>query len=125
MIMAQSSWHYASRRIAEGALVRELVLDGRGWRSDDDVFAAFFAAVGAPDWHGRNFNALRDSIKTGGINSVEVPYRIVIENCNLIAGGARQMTMEFADLLRELRENGCPVEIELRNSEHPLMPGTC
>jgi RNAse (barnase) inhibitor barstar len=60
--------------------VRELVLDGRGWTTDDDVYNAFFKAVGAPVWHGRNYNALNDSIAGGDINQVEVPYRIVISN---------------------------------------------
>jgi RNAse (barnase) inhibitor barstar len=98
--------------------VKELVLDGSGWRKKDDVYDAFFAAVGAPSWHGRNFNALRDSIATGSINAIEVPYRIIICNFDLISGKARQMAIDFTDLLRELRVKGdCSVEIELRNSD--------
>ena len=97
--------------------MRELCLDGRGWTTSDDVYDAFFAAVGAPPWHGRNFNALNDSIATGRINEIEVPYRVVITNCYLIAGEAKEMTRDFADLLRELQARGCPVEVELRDLE--------
>jgi RNAse (barnase) inhibitor barstar len=96
--------------------MRELVLDGRGWQTRDQVYDAFFAAVGAPVWHGRNFNALRDSIATGSINDVEVPYCVVISNFDLISGEALQMATDFADLLRELTASGCPVEIQLRDS---------
>ena len=105
--------------------MRELVLDGSSWRKEDDVYDAFFAAVGAPSWHGRNFNALIDSIATGSINAIEVPYRIVIRNFDLISGEARQMAIDFADLLRGLRvARECPVEIELRNSQGALVtPG--
>ena len=62
----------------------ELILEGTSWTTDDDVYDAFFGAVGAPEWHGRNFNALRDSISTGSINKVEVPYRLVIKNYDKI-----------------------------------------
>jgi RNAse (barnase) inhibitor barstar len=58
----------------------ELILDGSTWTNNDDVYDAFFRAVGAPSWHGRNFNALNDSIATGSINKVEVPYTLVIAN---------------------------------------------
>jgi len=89
----------------------ELTLNGAEWKTRDDVYDSFFRAVGAPDWHGRNFNALRDSIATGSINSVEVPYRLVIQNYDKIAPPARQMADDFVDLIRELAAEGCPVEI--------------
>jgi RNAse (barnase) inhibitor barstar len=40
----------------------DLIMDGAAWNSEDDVYDAFFRVVGAPAWHGRNFNALNDSI---------------------------------------------------------------
>jgi RNAse (barnase) inhibitor barstar len=58
--------------------MKELILNGASWRTRDNVYDAFFQAVGAPEWHGRNIDALRDSIATGSINAVEVPYRLVI-----------------------------------------------
>jgi RNAse (barnase) inhibitor barstar len=91
--------------------MRELILNGAEWRTRDDVHDSFFRAVGAPDWHGRNFDALRDSIAAGSINAVEVPYRLVIKNYDKIAPSARQMANDFVDLIRELTTEGCPVEI--------------
>jgi len=93
--------------------MRELILNGAGWQSRDDVYDSFFRAVGAPDWHGRNFNALRDSIAAGSINAVEVPYRLVIQNYDKAAPLARQMADDFMDLIRELATEGCPVEIRV------------
>ncbi len=93
--------------------MKELLLDGAGWQTKDDVFDAFFRAVGAPEWHGRNFDALNDSIVSGSINQVEVPYRLVIKNYDKIGGGARQMTDDFIDLIREIAVGGCPVEIRV------------
>lgn len=89
----------------------ELVLNGAEWTTRDDVYDSFFRAVGAPNWHGRNLDALRDSIATGSINAVEVPYRLVIQNFDNIAPSARQMANDFVNLIHELATDGCPVEI--------------
>jgi RNAse (barnase) inhibitor barstar len=101
--------------------VKELELNGSGWTTTDDVYDAFFAALGAPSWHGRNFNALNDSIAIGSINAIEVPYRIVIKNFDLIAGAAVRMTTDFVDLIFEIAARGYPVQIELRDSSGALI----
>jgi hypothetical protein len=66
------------------APLAELIMDAAGCQTRDEFYDLFFGAVGAPDWHGRNFNALRDSIATGQINRIEVPYRLVIANYDKI-----------------------------------------
>jgi RNAse (barnase) inhibitor barstar len=91
--------------------MKELILDGACWRTKDDIYDAFFKAVGAPKWHGRNFNALIDSIEHGDINDIEVPYRLLVKNYDLIGAGARQMATDFIDLIHEIAARGCPVEI--------------
>ena len=91
--------------------MKELVLNGAEWSTRDDIYDSFFRAVGAPNWHGRNFDALRDSIATGSINAVKVPYRLVIQNYEKIAPSAKQMADDFVDLIRELATEGCQVEI--------------
>ncbi len=96
--------------------MQELILDGSEWKTRDDVYDAFFAAVQAPAWHGRNFDALNDSIAAGQINGIEVPYRLVIRNYDLIGDGAKKMAQDFVDLIRELATHGTPVEIEIQNS---------
>jgi RNAse (barnase) inhibitor barstar len=95
--------------------MKELLLDGRNWTTRDDVYNAFFRAVGAPEWHGRNFDALNDSIATGSINEVEIPYTLVIKNYELIGGDAKRMTDDFIDLIHEIAGRGCPVEIRVDN----------
>jgi RNAse (barnase) inhibitor barstar len=91
--------------------MKELLLDGAEWKTTDDVYDAFFRAVGAASWHGRNFNALNDSILGGNINKVEVPYRLVIQNYDSIGAGAKGMADDFIDLIQEIAATGCPVEI--------------
>lgn len=77
----------------------------------DDVYDGFFRAVRAPEWHGRNFNALIDSIETGNINALEVPFRLILNNDGSIGPGAKKMAAEFVDLIQEIGARGCPVEI--------------
>ncbi|MFI5108209.1 MAG: barstar family protein [Terriglobales bacterium] len=93
--------------------MRELVLDASEWRTKDDVYDAFFAAVGAPKWHGRNLDALNDSIGTGQINGIEVPYRVVITHYGKISGSALRMTDLLVELLQELGARGVPVEVRV------------
>jgi RNAse (barnase) inhibitor barstar len=93
--------------------MRELILNGVGWATRDDVYDAFFRAVGAPEWHGRNLDALADSIRGGSINQAEVPYRLVIEGYDRVGGDAKPMADSFINLVRELSAEGCPVEIRV------------
>lgn len=51
-------------------------LDASKWSTLEDFYEGLLAAVGAPDWHGRNPNALVDSLVYGSINDLEPPYTI-------------------------------------------------
>ena len=97
--------------------MKELVLDGAQWATKDDLYDAFFRAVGAPEWHGRNFDALNDSIATGSINEVEVPYRLVIRHYDQIGGEAKKTADDFVNLIHEIAARGCPVEIRIENHD--------
>jgi len=95
-------------------IVRELVLDATKWETSDDVYNSFFEAVGAPAWHGRNFDALHDSIVTGSINEIELPYRIVIKHLPKSDREVFKPAMQFVELIREFESEGYPIEISLR-----------
>jgi hypothetical protein len=95
--------------------MRELLMDGGGWKAPDDVYDAFFQAVGAPSWHGRNFNALRDSIGVGRVNKIDVPYIIRLKNYSSIGPGARGTATDFIELINQLRESGCAIDISVEN----------
>jgi hypothetical protein len=102
-----------ARPISDLTDVPELVLNAADWQSADDVYSGFFRAVGAPSWHGRNFNALNDSIATGNINKTDVPYRIVIRNATSMGSGAAMFVDDFEDLVGEIQGRGCPVEMRI------------
>jgi RNAse (barnase) inhibitor barstar len=91
--------------------VPEIRLDAASWQTADDFYLAFFEAVGAPSWHGHNFDALNDSIGTGTINKVEVPYRIVVQNSAALKGSLLDFAEDFRDLIHRLQDKGCPVDL--------------
>jgi RNAse (barnase) inhibitor barstar len=95
--------------------MREIVMDGGKWAAADDVYNTFFQAVGAPSWHGHNFNALRDSISVGRINEIEVPYLIRIRNYASIGPEAKSMARDFVELIKELHQSSCPVDVEIED----------
>jgi RNAse (barnase) inhibitor barstar len=100
-------------------IAKELALDASGWslRSAwfwlEDFYSAFFHAVGSPEWHGRNFDALNDSIASGGINEIEVPYEIVIHNARNENEMVRAVLDELAGFFLHLRSQGCPVAFRI------------
>ena len=95
--------------------MQQIIMDGANWTVPDDVYDAFFKAVGAPSWHGRNFNAVREGIAVGRINSLEVPYSINITNYASIGAGAREAAWSFVQLIKDLHASGCPVDVETEN----------
>jgi RNAse (barnase) inhibitor barstar len=89
--------------------MKNLSLDATNWKTQDDFYEAFFKAVGSPSWHGRNFNALRDSIAAGRINEVELPYTIHISGLKKVPPEVRKIAKDFRDLIRELHSEGYEV----------------
>jgi hypothetical protein len=60
--------------------MKTIKLDATSWKTASDFYDALLPAIGAPDWHGRNINALIDSMVFGGINNLHPPYAVTIVN---------------------------------------------
>ena len=91
-----------------------LFLDGARWQTAEDFYDAFLRAVGAPSWHGHNFNALRDSIAVGDINAVSLLYDIVVHDTSRMSESALAIVRQFRELIEDLRSAGTRVSIELQ-----------
>ncbi len=52
-------------------------LDARGWQQREDFWAALLPALGTPDWHGPNLDALYDGL-VAGENRVPPPLTVEI-----------------------------------------------
>lgn len=82
-------------------------LDARLWKTMDDFYDALLKAIGAPDWHGRNVNALADSMICGGINLLEAPYTIRILYVKSLAEAVRAHVSAAADTIQMVRDDVC------------------
>ena len=91
----------------------EIHLDGRCWHAADDFYVAYLRAVGAPEWHGHNLDALWDSLTSGDINQLNPPLRIHITGLDEMGLDARQMTERFATLVKQASGEGHQIELEL------------
>lgn len=60
--------------------INEYVLDCRSMTDVESFYDGLFQILGSPPWHGKNINALADSIIYGGINDLEPPFIIKITN---------------------------------------------
>jgi RNAse (barnase) inhibitor barstar len=52
-------------------------LDAGAWQGREDMWRALLAALGAPDWHGPNLDALYDGL-VAGENRIRPPLSIEI-----------------------------------------------
>lgn len=69
--------------------MRIIQLDATKWTTYDDFYNALLPSIGAPEWHGRNLNALVDSMIWGGINAVKPPYAVKISGTTGLPGNVR------------------------------------
>ena len=69
------------------------------WTGSEDFYSALLAGIGAPDWHGRNINALVDSMIYGEINAVEQPFRVIVRGLDGANRKAREELREAVDAL--------------------------
>ena len=93
--------------------MRVIELDAARWRTALDLYDDLLGALDAPFWHGRNINALYDSIVWGDINGVEPPYTVRIRNLSQASEDAKEELEVFFKHLPEqeaerVRQEGEP-----------------
>ena len=69
--------------------MKQIELNASGWQEADDFYDALLPQLGAPAWHGRNLDALEDSIFVGDINAVEPPFHISISGTDTLSPAMR------------------------------------
>lgn len=74
-----------------GGAIPEIKIDWSVISSEDDFYRSMLPQLDAPEWHGRNLDALWDSIGVGSINKVEPPYRIVFVNSDSVSDSLAEL----------------------------------
>ena len=117
-IPAKATWEGTisfKRPVSTLTNVRHLQLDASTWKNTDDVYESLFTVLGAPHWHGKNFDALHDSIVTGSINVVEVPYTLSIRGMKSAKAAVRNFVSDLVSFISERETEGCPVSIQIES----------
>ena len=94
-------------------LARAIILDGQDWQTTSDFIEAVLAGVDAPSWHGRNYNALRDSFVAGSINGIEPPYDFIIKLPERPTPEVLDAVAYFADRISEWRGEGALLSVSI------------
>ena len=93
--------------------MKVIALDGSGWRIPVDFYDALLPELGAPDWHGRNLDALYDSLG-GGINCLEPPLKVVIQGAACLSPEMTSFLAKVTTLFEDARrEFGADVSLLL------------
>lgn len=97
--------------------MRRIELDAKSWMKILDFYQDLLKALGAPEWHGRNLNALIDSMIWGGINELDPPYIVRIENLSLTSEEIRDHVEDVREYMSRAREEyrtqkGKDIEVE-------------
>ena len=91
--------------------MNEIRLDGTAWQTEGDVYDALLSALGAPSWHGRNLDALNDTLAGNDVNRIRQPLSIMISGMNVMSAEAREFVERLRQLAVELRFAGNEVDI--------------
>ena len=91
----------------------EIILDGRDWRTEADFIESVIAGVDGPSWHGRNYNALRDSFVGGSINGIEPPYDFIIQPPFAPTSEVAEAIRYFMERISDWRSEGAQLSARL------------
>lgn len=91
-----------------------ILLDASGWQSPDDFYSALLPKLGAPDWHGRNLDALYDSL-SGGINRLNPPFAVEIDGAATLPDDLKAFLAKVTAVFEDARAQlGADVILNLR-----------
>lgn len=79
--------------------------DLSGCATNEDVYDLILTGLHAPDWHGRNLDALWDSVAGGGINGLCPPYRLEIEGYGVLKKELRDLVDRIEAVFLEARRD--------------------
>ncbi len=100
--------------------MKEIILDAKGWKSQEDFFIALLPKLGAPNWHGHNLDALWDSLVAGQINSTKPPYSIAVFGADKLPEFLKVYLLRFEELIKEIQMEGVEIQIKFIPSLRPV-----
>jgi RNAse (barnase) inhibitor barstar len=90
-----------------------LTVDAQGWSSPVDFYEAVLPKLRAPEWHGRNLDALWDSILSGEINGLAPPFALRIFNTEHFSPQMTAFLEKVKTIFRDAAEADIPVALHV------------
>jgi RNAse (barnase) inhibitor barstar len=90
-----------------------LTVDAHGWSSPADFYDALLPQLRAPEWHGRNLDALWDSVAGGAINGLEPPFALRVFNTEHLPAPMVSFMGKVEAIFRDAAEAGVPVALHV------------
>lgn len=110
MVEVLSDWGWAGPGEGPAWLI---MLDAADWSQPGDFYEALLPRLNAPDWHGRNLDALWDSLTRGQINGLEPPFAVKVFNTANFSSELRDFMARAEALFADAQAGGAPVSLEV------------
>ena len=81
-----------------------IAIDATQFRHKLDFLDAVLGALGSPDWHGKSIAAFVHSMIWGGMNQLEPPYVLRIDNIEAAQSPIREFAVTLRDCLIKARQ---------------------
>jgi RNAse (barnase) inhibitor barstar len=91
-----------------------ICLDSTHWQIPDDFYSALLPELGAPSWHGKNLDALDESLGADDINEVKPPFAVEINGTSQLSPPMREFLAEVVHVFNDAQERGRHIPITLR-----------
>jgi RNAse (barnase) inhibitor barstar len=89
--------------------MREMTFDVSAFSSTQDFYALLLAGLGAPACHGKNLDALWDTISSDDINDVRAPFAVRFINVQNAQSELKSLVEKIREIFVEARMDGVDV----------------
>ena len=89
--------------------MREITVDVSACSSTQDFYALLLVGLGAPAWHGKNLDALWDTISSDDINDVRAPFTVRFINVQNAQSELKSLVEKIGEIFVEARMDGVDV----------------
>ena len=89
----------------------KIFIDWAKIESPADFYTTFLPQIEAPDWHGRNLDALHDSMVNGSINGIEPPFCVINTNVDQMGEDLQSFFQSVLGILEEARKEGRNIRV--------------
>lgn len=97
----------------------DIELTARHWHNPGNFWDDFLDAVQAPAWHGRNLDALYDSVTSGCFDNKQTHRRIVIRDAEKLPKSIMFLLTRIEQMFRELEGEHCLWEVTFSDGYPP------